>query len=130
MRTVAVVAAMLAASCVSAGDTPPLAEGPWGGEMVVLEITQSGGAKLRESCGEIAFDPIRPDAEGNFATRGRSTAYKPGPQPADEPADSTAVSVSGRIEGDTMVLQINEAGAPQRELTLRRGQRLKIVTCY
>lgn len=129
MRIPASAAALLAASCVSAGEYVPSIAGPWGGPMVTLDIGE-GGAVMRESCGEIALDAVRPDAAGRFTTRGRKTRYAPGPQPADGVPPATLVSVTGRVEGEIMVLTVAEPGASPRDVTLHKGRRGKIIRCY
>jgi hypothetical protein len=97
--------------------------------MVALEIGD-GGAMIREPCGEIALDAIRPDAGGRFSAPGRMTTYTPGPQRADDAPSTTPVAVTGRIEGETMMLSIAQPGAPVRELTLHKGRRAKVIRCY
>lgn len=122
-------AAALLASCVSASE-PLSLTGPWGGEMVSLEIGEGGSATIRESCGDIALDAIRPDVRGHFVTQGRLTNYAPGPQNADEAPASTPVEVTGRISGPTMTLIIAEPGAARRQIVLHKGRRAKVIRCY
>ena len=98
--------------------------------MVSLEIGEGGSATIRESCGDIALDAIRPDERGHFVTQGRLTNYAPGPQDADESPASTPVEVTGQISGATMALTIAEPGAGHRQIMLRKGLRAKVIRCY
>ena len=120
----AAAAAMMASA---PGTFAPL-DGIWGGRGVSLE-THADGARLQESCSDIAFDPFRPDRKGRFSVNGRLTTYGAGPQRADEPPATSRVKATGKLNGTTLVLTIHDGSIPPRELRLERGVRAKVIRC-
>lgn len=129
MRFPPLLAAVLVSGCVTAASANTPLEGVWGALGVALTASSEGG-KVEESCSQLAFGPILPDAGGRFTATGSYSAWQGGPQRADEPGDSgRPVALSGLVDGDRMELRITVAGQEPRDLVLRRGLRSKIIRC-
>ncbi|MDT7687690.1 MAG: hypothetical protein QOE46_449 [Acidobacteriota bacterium] len=105
--------------------------GTWGGEHISLEVTEQG-ARVEYDCahGTIA-GKIVPDARGHFDLRGTHVREHGGPVRKDEAVDSHPARFSGRIEGDSMTLNVIESDTKELvgTFTLVHGRKPHVVKC-
>jgi hypothetical protein len=118
------------ACATDASGAPAGLTGNWGGNQIMLAMTDTGG-RLDLACATAMIDaPVRPDATGKFSATARYEAFTGGPTRADEPPATTPVHVMGHVEGDTLRLSMHREGAAAPEVyTLERGRRVKLIRC-
>jgi len=87
-------------------DAKTVANGTWGGEHVILEVSKNGGM-LELDCahGEIT-QPLVLDKRGSFDVTGTFTPEHGGPIRKDEHTPAEPARYSGHVEGNTMSLTI------------------------
>jgi hypothetical protein len=129
--------AVLAAWLIGAAPTPTppagsparVASGRWGGAGIAIEVTASG-AKIEFDCASGTIDaPLVLDAEGRFDLPGTFLRQRPGPtRMGDEDREGESVRYSGRLEGDTLTLELHAPkqrhGTPAFSAVLGRTPRL------
>jgi hypothetical protein len=102
----------------------------WGGPHVRLTM-KTGGAELEFDCahGEITT-PIEPDAEGRFDVPG-TFVREGGPTRTDRSRSGRPARYSGRIERDTMTLNVKLVDTDQsiETFTLTRGSEGRLWKC-
>ncbi len=108
----------------------PLARGVWGGEGVVMQVSNDG-AELEFTCAHGAIDaPLEADAEGRFDLSGSYVAERGGPAP-DESAPPRRARYRGQVRGDELRLTVTlvEAGEVVGTFSLVRGRAVRLVKC-
>ena len=84
--------------------------GAWGGDNVVLELTDAGGRYYESGCTEgFLAAPLIPDGAGAFSTTARVNFINPVPSaatPVPLPPGSNVVALTGHVYGSRMDLQI------------------------
>jgi hypothetical protein len=101
----------------------------WGGEHVVLTISQNG-ATFEFDCAHGQTDqPITVDKDGNFDAPGTFTPDSVGPARRDENPPADRARYSGHIEGDTMTLKVVRAEKDPGTFTLTRGAHPMLKKC-
>lgn len=103
----------------------------WGGMHVSLEMN-AGGATLEFDCAHgTILQPIKVDAKGEFSVSGTYTPELGGPVQRNNPSRDLAAVYKGRVEGDTMHLEIILADKERMPdpLTLTRGKTGRLVRC-
>jgi hypothetical protein len=134
------IAAALPIACAAAGvpaghakteDAPTLADGRWGGEHVVVEVSRAG-AKIQFDCahGGIA-GAISLERDGRFDAGGDYVAEHGGPIRVGESETHRSVRYTGRVQGRTMSLTV-ELGGDHGSLgpfALGLGNEGRIVRC-
>ena len=119
--------AMMASATTSAAG-PRLAAGPWGGPKVIFEVT-ADGADVEFECarGRIA-KVITLDGKGGFDVTGTFGAEGRGPT-RDGDSAATKARYRGRVEGDTMTLDVSVGERKMGPFTLTRGERPFLRKC-
>jgi hypothetical protein len=104
----------------------------WGGDHVEMEVSAKG-ARLEFDCAHGTIDEaIKPDAKGAFTAKGTFTPERGGPAREDEESRAVKAIYSGRVEKDTMRLQIVVTAGQDRdeqEYVLVRNQRGSVFKC-
>jgi hypothetical protein len=87
----------------------------WGGDHVEMEVSAKG-ARLEFDCAHGTIDEaIKPDAKGAFTAKGTFTPERGGPAREDEESRAVKAIYSGRVEKDTMRLQIVVTAGQDRD---------------
>ena len=103
----------------------------WGGMHVSLEMN-AGGAILEFDCAHgTILQPIKVDAKGEFSVSGTYTTELGGPVQRNNPPRDLPAVYKGRVEGDTMHLEIILADKERMPdpRTLTRGKTGRLVRC-
>ena len=84
----------------AAPDDSPVASGTWGGDHIVLEVSEKG-ADVEFDCahGQVT-QPITLDKHGDFDAGGTFTPEHGGPVRRDENTPSASARYSGHVDGD------------------------------
>ena len=120
---------LLQAGTRAAPDASAVATGAWGGEHIVLQVSEKG-ADVEFDCahGQVT-QPIILDKHGDFDVGGTFTPEHGGPVRRDENTPSASVRYAGHVEGDTMSLTVTLGEEKVGIYTLNRGSRPKITKC-
>jgi hypothetical protein len=103
--------------------------GTWGGDHVILEVTESG-AELEFDCAHGHIDePLRVDRHGRFDVNGTFTPEHPGPARRDESALQSKARYVGRVAGDTMALTVLGEEKELGSYSLVHGVRQRLKKC-
>ena len=127
-----VVALMLGSACALNHMSPSSTlTGSWGGEHVVLTVSEPA-THLEFDCahGDLS-DRITIDAQGRFNMAGTFVRERAGPVRQDAAPDSHPASYEGSVLADTMTLTVRLVGSgePIGAFTLIRGATGRIVKC-
>ena len=120
---------LLQAGAQAAPDAGAVATGAWGGEHIVLRVSEKG-ADVEFDCahGQVT-QPITLDKHGDFDVAGTFTPEHGGPMRRDEKAPSASARYSGHVDGDTMSLTITLGKEKVGIYTLNRGSRAHVTKC-
>ena len=124
----------LVLSCVSAtcGSplTGPISPSEWGGEHIGLVVAENGAA-IEYDCARGTIDQPLIVADGRFTAAGTHTRGHGGPVRIDEVPDRHAAQYDGRIDGDTMILDVTLTDSGERlgRYTLLRGRSPRVFKC-
>jgi hypothetical protein len=120
---------LLQAGTRAAPDASAVATGAWGGEHIVLQVSEKG-ADVEFDCahGQVT-QPITLDKHGDFDVTGTFTPEHGGPVRRDENTPSASARYSGHVEGDTMSLTVTLGGEKLGTYTLARGSRPHLTKC-
>jgi len=120
---------LLQAGTQAAPDAGAVATGAWGGEHIVLRVSEKG-ADVEFDCahGQVT-QPITLDKHGDFDVAGTFTPEHGGPVRRDEKAPSASARYSGHVDGDTMSLTITLGKEKVGIYTLNRGSRAHVTKC-
>ena len=130
VSTLTIVISLTGVGC-TAGPTPVIALGPWGGSHVSLDVT-STGARLEYDCAAgVIEEPLRPDADGRFTARGTHTPGHGGPIREGEILSAVPARYDGQVESEEMSLLVTltETGVKLGPFQLRRGSAGLLVRC-
>jgi hypothetical protein len=112
------------------GMSPPpaaLEPGTWGGEQVVLLVSEDK-AVLRLGCAQGEFRaPVRLDDDGRFSRPGLYTPYVGGPSPAGGER-AVKAEYQGKVDGSRLTLTVRH-GASTDTYQLTRGVQSKVIRC-
>jgi hypothetical protein len=125
-----IVMGLGAAACTT-HPTPVVAQGPWGGSHVSMNVTPEG-ARLEYDCADGGIDePLRPDADGRFVAAGTHTPGHGGPIRVGEILPVFRARYDGRVEGGRMSLHVTltETGVELGPFELRQGISGLLVRC-
>ncbi len=127
------VAAIAIAGSVSGAPKAPasVAGGRWGGEHVLVEVSDSGAAIEFDCAHGSVSGAIAVDAEGRFDVGGGYVAEHGGPVRVGESETPVPVRYTGRVQGRTMSLTV-ELGGDHGSLgpfALGLGNEARIVHC-
>ncbi len=104
----------------------------WGGPHISMEMTAQG-ATLQFDCARGTIQQaIKPDASGEFTVSGTYTPERGGPIQKNNPPRELPATYKGRIQGDSMQLEIVLADKDQQPepFALTRGKSGRVVRCY
>jgi hypothetical protein len=120
---------LLRAGAQAAPDASAIATGAWGGEHIVLKVSEKG-ADVEFDCahGQVT-QPITLDKRGDFDVAGTFTPEHGGPVRRDENPTSASARYSGHVDGDTMSLTVTLGKEKVGTYTLNRGSRPRITKC-
>jgi len=120
---------VLQAGTQTAPDASTVATGAWGGEHIVLKISEKG-ADLEFDCahGQVT-QRITVDKHGDFDVAGTFTPEHGGPVRRDENTPSASARYSGHVDGDTMSLTVTLGKERVGIYTLIRGSRPSLTKC-
>ena len=106
-----------------------VANGTWGGEHMILQISEKG-AEAEFDCahGQIT-QPMALDKRGDFDLAGTYTPEHGGPVLRDEVANPAPARYAGHVAGDTMTLTIVVDQEKLGTFTLTRGQQPMLRKC-
>jgi hypothetical protein len=106
-----------------------VAKGTWGGEHLILEISEKG-AEAEFDCarGQIT-QPITLDKHGNFDIPGTFTPEHGGPVRRDENTPPAPVRYSGHVADDTMNLVITRGEEELGRFSLAHGAHPMLRKC-
>ena len=124
------MAALLCYGCTMATEAArSIPTGTWGGDHVILELTESGG-ELEFDCARGHFDgPLRVDADGHFDMKGTFTPERPGPVRRDDRPAQSEARYTGHVQGDAMTLKVLRGESDLGSFTLARGVRPLLKKC-
>ena len=131
---VAALALTLSSVLLQAGTRPAVrrgavAAGTWGGEHIILEVTDKG-ADVEFDCahGQIT-QPMALDSHGHFDVAGTFSPEHGGPVRRDEETTAAPARYSGHVTGDTMELTIVRGEEKIGAYTLTRGSHPMLTKC-
>jgi hypothetical protein len=106
-----------------------IAKGTWGGEHILLEVSEKG-AEVEFDCahGEIK-QPITLDKHGDFDISGTFTPEHGGPVRRDENTTPAPARYSGHVDGETLNLTITLAKAKVGTFTLTHNSHPNLMKC-
>ena len=121
--TVLVLAGILLSGC--RGDRVP--NGAWGGDHVVLTVTDNGG-RVEFDCAHGTLDhPLRLDDRGRFSVAGTFVPEHGGPVRSDEVLASRPARYQGRLSRQKLEFTVTVEGQPAHDpyaVTLERVPKL------
>ena len=120
---------LLQAGAQAAPGASAVATGAWGGDHIVLKVSEKG-ADVEFDCahGQVT-QPIVVDKHGDFDVAGTFTPEHGGPVRRDENPTSASARYSGHVDGDTMSLTVTLDKAKVGTYTLNRGSRASLTKC-
>ena len=122
---------LLGASATCRGSlTGPVTQGDWGGEHIGLVVTTIG-ATLEYDCATGTIDNPIVATDGLFSVSGTHTRGHGGPIRQDEIPDKHPARYDGRIDGETMILDVTltDSGEKLGRYTLVRGRPAQVFKC-
>jgi hypothetical protein len=120
---------LLQAGTQAAPDASAIATGAWGGEHILLKVSEKG-ADVEFDCahGQVT-QSITLDKHGDFDVAGTFTPEHGGPVRRDENPTSASARYSGHVDGDTMSLTVSLGKEKVGTYTLIRGSRPRLTKC-
>jgi hypothetical protein len=116
---------------VSTEKSDTVQSGVWGGEHIIMEVTESG-ATIRYDCAHGTIDEkIVSDRDGRFELRGTHVREAGGPVRSDHQPDSHPARYAGRVEGKTMTLTVTLTDTKESAGTfsLTYGEQPELTKC-
>jgi hypothetical protein len=120
---------LLQAGMLAAPEASSITAGTWGGEHLILEVSEKGAeAEFDCALGQVT-QPIRLDGHGNFDVAGTFSPEHGGPVFRNETAQPAAARYSGHVDSDKMSLTVTIAGKTVGVFTLSRGSHPMLRKC-
>jgi hypothetical protein len=120
---------LLQAGMLAAPEASSITAGTWGGEHLILEVSEKGAEAEFECARGQVTQPIRLDGRGNFDVAGTFTPEHGGPVLRNETAQPAAARYSGHVDSDKMSLTVTIAGKTVGVFTLSRGSHPMLRKC-
>lgn len=119
----------LQAGMQAAPDANSDAMGAWGGEHIILKVSEKG-AEVEFDCarGQVT-QRITLDKRGDFDVAGTFTSEHGGPVRRDENVQPATARYSGHVDGDTMSLTVTLGKEEVGTFRLTRGSPPKLRKC-
>jgi len=120
---------LLQTALQAAPEAVSVAKGTWGGEHVLLEVSEKG-ADLEFDCahGQIT-QPLTIGKLGNFDAAGTFTPEHGGPVRRDEVTPTEPARYSGKVDGDTMSFTVTVGKETLGTFNLSRDAQPKLTKC-
>jgi hypothetical protein len=120
---------LLQAGIEAAPEASSVAEGSWGGEHMILEVSAKG-AEIELDCahGQIA-QPMSLDRLGNFDVAGTFAPEHGGPVLRGENTPPKQARYSGHVDGNTMSLTVTAGKEKVGMFTVTRGSHPLLRKC-
>ena len=122
---------LLGASATCRGSlTGPVSHGDWGGEHIGLAVT-ANGATIEYDCATGTIDEPLVASDGLFSAAGTHIPGHGGPIRQDEIPDKHPARYEGRIDGETMTLDVTltDTGEKLGRYALVRGRSAQVFKC-
>ena len=103
----------------------------WGGRDISM-VVGAENVTVEFDCAQgVILTPIKPDASGNFSVAGTYTPQRGGPVMKDNPPRDLPATYQGKIQGNTMHLQVLLQNKDQQppEFTLTKGEAGRVMKC-
>jgi len=120
---------LLQAGMLAAPEASSIAAGTWGGEHLILEVSEKGAEAEFECARGQVTQPIRLDGHSDFDVAGTFTAEHGGPVLRNETAQLVAARYSGHVDGHTMSLTVTLGQEKVGSFTLIRGALPNLTKC-
>ena len=103
--------------------------GAWGGEHVVLTVTDNGG-RVEFDCAHGTLDhPLQLDDRGRFSVAGTYVPEHGGPVRAGEVPESRPARYQGRLDGQKLEFTMTVEGHTGQVFTVALGKGPKLTKC-
>ena len=106
-----------------------VAGGTWGGEHLILEVSEKGAEAEFDCARGQVTQPIRLDGNSDFDVAGTFTAEHGGPVLRNKTAQPATARYSGHVDGDGMNLTVTVAGKKVGVFPLKRGSQPMLRKC-
>jgi hypothetical protein len=120
---------LVRAGAQAAPDDNAVAPGTWGGDHIILEVSEKGAAAEFDCAHGQITQPIRFDRHGDFDVAGTFTPEHGGPVRRDQNAPDLPARYSGHVDGRTMNLTVALAKEDLKVFTLTRGSLPNLGKC-
>ena len=124
-----ILLAALFASNLHPGDPKSAETGTWGGDRMILEVSEKGAEVELDCAHGNVTQPMELDKRGDFDVAGTFTPEHGGPVRRDEINASSPAHYSGHVEGTTMTLTIVYGEKRLGPFTLTHGARPLLTKC-
>lgn len=114
-----------------ATETNKVAKGVWGGNHIIMEVTDLG-AKIEYDCAYGTIDEtIELDDHGYFEVAGKHTRRRAGPARSDQKPDRHDARYTGRVEGNRMTVTVTLTASRETvgTFSLKFGERPELTRC-
>jgi hypothetical protein len=126
LLTVLLLTACAPGSLIGTGEP---VTGDWGGDHIALSLTMAGGSVEYDCAHGGLFEPIRPDARGEFEAAGVHVREHGGPVREDEHADSIPARYTGTVRGSRMTVRVFAAADTLGPYQLERDDVARLLKC-
>jgi len=112
--------------------TRKLKNGVWGGESIIIEVTDSG-ATITYDCADGRIEQsIKIDDNGRFDVAGTHTRHIGGPVRSDEKPERKRVRYRGRVQDARMTLTVTliDTNESVGSFSLTYGERPELKRCF
>ena len=120
---------LLQAGTRAVPDASAVATGAWGGEHVVLEVSEKGAAVEFDCAHGQVTQPVTLDKHSDFDVAGTFTPEHGGPVRRNENAPPASARYSGHVDGDSMSLTVTLGKQRVGIFALVRGSRPRLMKC-
>lgn len=106
-----VIATFFVGACAERLSAPSNLEGSlitgrWGGDHVLLVLSDTGGTVEFDCARGTILEPVRPDSQGRFTSKGTYVAGEPGPARISDVAAEQPATYVGTIRGTELTLSV------------------------
>ena len=105
-----------------------LADGPWGGDQIAIDVVASGADIEFECAAGRITETLKIDERGDFDLRGVFTPQSHGPE-RDDSSSTTQARYQGRVKGDAMTLTVVNGDKTLGPFSLIRGRASVLRKC-
>jgi len=120
---------LLPAGAQAAPDGSAVASGAWGGEHIVLEVSERGAEAEFDCAHGQVTQPMMLDKHGDFDVAGTFTPEHGGPVRREENVTAAPARYSGHVDGHTMSLTVTLGQEKVGSFTLIRGALPNLTKC-